>query len=58
MLDTVLIKILYAVLVVSMLALLWAAGACYMRVRRHLATRHETGGSEEERQPRQAVRNH
>jgi hypothetical protein len=53
----VLIKILYAVLVLSTLALLWAAGACYMRVRRHLAAKHEAmgGGSEEERQ---AVRGH
>jgi hypothetical protein len=37
----VLIKILYAVLVLSTLALLWAAGACYVRVRRHLAAKHE-----------------
>jgi hypothetical protein len=39
--TTVLIKVLYVVLVLSTLALLWAAAACYMRVRRHLAARHE-----------------
>ncbi|MBZ5568232.1 MAG: hypothetical protein LAN64_10330 [Acidobacteriia bacterium] len=38
-----LIKILYVVLVVSMLALLSAAGACYVRVRRHLAAKQESG---------------
>jgi hypothetical protein len=32
----VLIKLLYLVLVLSFVALVWAAGACYMRVRRHL----------------------
>jgi len=48
----VLIKILYAVLVLSMLALLWAAGAVYMRVRRHLTKRHEA----EEHDARHAVR--
>ncbi|MBZ5629232.1 MAG: hypothetical protein LAO06_10260 [Acidobacteriia bacterium] len=37
------IKILYVVLLVSMLALLWAAGACYVRVRRHLAAKHDSG---------------
>ena len=36
MLDAVLIKILYVVLVLSTLSLLWAAGACYLRVRRHM----------------------
>ena len=51
-LTSVLIKVLYAVLVVSMLALLWAAGASYMRVRRHLAARHEgaPGGAESVKQ--------
>jgi hypothetical protein len=54
----VLIKILYVVLVLSTVALLWAAAACYVRVRRHLAAKHEglAGGSEEEHQPRHAVR--
>jgi hypothetical protein len=37
----VLIKILYVVLVLSLVALLWAAGACYMRVRRHLTAKHD-----------------
>jgi hypothetical protein len=57
-LATVLIKILYVVLVLSTVALLWAAAAAYVRVRRHLAAKHEglAGGSEEEHQPRQAVR--
>ena len=57
-LTTVLIKILYVVLVLSTVALLWAAAACYVRVRRHLAAKHEglAGGSEEEHPPRQAVR--
>jgi hypothetical protein len=32
----VLIKLLYVVLVLSFVALVWAAGACYVRVRRHL----------------------
>jgi len=45
----VLIKILYLVLLLSTIALLWAAGACYIRVRRHLAARHE-GEAEHERQ--------
>ncbi len=31
-----LIKLLYVVLVLSFGALVWAAVACYMRVRRHL----------------------
>jgi hypothetical protein len=35
------IKILYGVLVISTVALLWAAGACYVRVRRHFAAKHE-----------------
>ncbi|MGI9104128.1 MAG: hypothetical protein ACR2IF_16940 [Terriglobales bacterium] len=35
-----LIKVLYAVLVLSMLALIWAAGMCYLRVRRHWAAKH------------------
>jgi hypothetical protein len=48
----VLIKILYVVLVLSTLALLWAAAAAYVRVRRHLAAKHET----EEHQPRRAAR--
>jgi hypothetical protein len=54
----VLIKILYVVLVLSTVALLLAAAAAYVRVRRHLAAKHEglAGGSEEEHQPRQAVR--
>jgi len=55
----VLIKILYVVLVLSTVALLWVAAACYVRVRRHLAAKHEGlagGGGEEEHQPRQAVR--
>ncbi|MGZ4826226.1 MAG: hypothetical protein ACXVY9_02600 [Terriglobales bacterium] len=47
-----LIRILYAVLVISTLALLYAAGAVYVRVRRHLAKRHEA----EEHEARQAVR--
>lgn len=51
-LSTVLIKSLYVVLVLSMVALLWAAAACYMRVRRHLAARHEA----EEHEARQASR--
>jgi hypothetical protein len=62
-LTTVLIKILYVVLVVSTVALLWVAAACYVRVRRHLAAKHEglaggglAGGGEEERHPRQTVR--
>ena len=57
-LTTVLIKILYVVLVLSTVALLWAAAAAYVRVRRHLAAKHEglAGGSEEEHKPRQAVR--
>ena len=62
-LGTVLIKILYVVLVLSTVALLLAAAAAYVRVRRHLAAKHEglaggslAGGSEEEHQPRQAVR--
>jgi hypothetical protein len=33
----VLIKILYVILVLSVLALLWAVGACFLRVRRHLS---------------------
>jgi hypothetical protein len=57
-LTTVLIKILYVVLVLSTVALLWAAAAAYVRVRRHLAAKHEglAGSSEEEHPPRQAVR--
>ena len=57
-LSTVLIKILYVVLVLSTVALLWAAAAAYVRVRRHLAAKHEglAGGSEEEHQPRRAMR--
>ena len=63
-----LIKILYVALVISTVALLLAAAAAYVRVRRHLAAKHEglaggslaggslAGGSEEEHQPRQAVR--
>jgi hypothetical protein len=47
----VLIKILYVVLVLSTVALLWAAAACYVRVRRHLAAKHEA-----EEHPRQAIR--
>jgi hypothetical protein len=35
----VLIKILYLILVLSTVALLWAAGAVYVRIRRHLAAR-------------------
>ena len=42
-------KILYLVLVLSMVALLWAAGACYVRVRRHLAARHEAEAEHERR---------
>ena len=49
-LTTVLIKILYVVLVLSTVALLWAAGACYLRVRRHFAAKHEA----EEHEPRPA----
>jgi hypothetical protein len=59
----VLIKILYVVLVLCTVALLWAAAAVYVRVRRHLAAKHEglaggslAGGSEEEHKPRQVVR--
>jgi hypothetical protein len=48
----VLIKILYVVLVLSTVALLLAAAAFYVRVRRHLAAKHEA----EEHKPRQAVR--
>jgi len=33
----VLIKTLYLILVLSTLALLWAVGAIYLRVRRHLS---------------------
>ena len=51
-LGTVLIKILYVVLVLSTVALLWAAAAVYVRVRRHLAAKHEA----EEHKPRQAAR--
>jgi hypothetical protein len=51
-LTTVLIKILYVVLVLSTVALLWAAAAVYVRVRRHLAAKHEA----EEHKPRQAAR--
>jgi hypothetical protein len=51
-LNAVLIKTLYVVLVLSMVALLWAATACYVRVRRHLAARHEA----EEHEARQASR--
>jgi organic hydroperoxide reductase OsmC/OhrA len=35
-------KVLYVVLVLSTVALLWAAAACYMRVKRHLAAKHES----------------
>jgi hypothetical protein len=48
----VLIKVLYVVLVVSMVALLWAAGACYLRVRRHFSAKHEV----EEHEARRAGR--
>ena len=51
-LAAVLIKILYLVLVLSTVALLWAAGACYLRVRRHFAAKHEA----EEHEPRRAMR--
>ena len=36
-LSAVLIKVLYTFLVLSTLALLWAAAACFLRVRRHMA---------------------
>jgi hypothetical protein len=49
------IKILYVVLVLSMVALLWAAGACYVRVRRHFAARHE---AEAEHEKPQTARRH
>ena len=49
--ETVTIKILYAVLVLSTLALLGAAGACYVRVRRHLAARHDAEAEHEKRIP-------
>ncbi len=32
----VLIKVLYAILVLSFVALVWAAGAAYVRVKRHM----------------------
>jgi hypothetical protein len=52
-----LIKILYVVLVLSTVALLWAAAAAYVRVRRHLAAKHEgPAGGGEEHQPRRAAR--
>jgi hypothetical protein len=53
-----LIKILYVVLVLSTVALLCAAAAAYVRVRRHLAAKHEghAGGSEEEHQASTAAR--
>ena len=36
------IKILYAILVISTAALLWAAGVCYLRIRRHFHGPSET----------------
>ncbi|MGZ4822484.1 MAG: hypothetical protein ACXVZM_12840 [Terriglobales bacterium] len=50
-----LIKILYVGLVLSTVALLWAAGACYVRVRRHLAAKHE---AEAELEKPHAARRH
>jgi hypothetical protein len=49
------VLILYLVLVLSTMALLWAAGACYVRVRRHLAARLE---AEAEHERTQAARRH
>jgi len=48
----VLIKILYVVLVLSTVALLWAAGAVYVRIRRHLTTRPHEHDREHERSAR------
>ena len=33
---------MYIILVLSTLALLWAAVACFLRVRRHMAASHKT----------------
>lgn len=45
--------ILYVILVLCTLALLWAAGAAYVRVRRHLAKPHAVTAAVEDVEPEQ-----